>query len=225
MRSASRIPGSARIGPIEMTGFDGPTITVSAPAIAASASCVGAAAAAPRNSTSAIGPAARSRIMNSWNAPQRPRTLIQVRTGSSLIGSTVAGTPSATPHVVGDLRQRLARREPAGAGEAEAEIAVAEVEPDVLAELPHRLHHGEGVVAQAPAALVDPVGQPERDEVGIGGDVGAVDLDVVAGVGDHRELGAGHVQQAARELGAAGPAGEQDDRAAHPAQATFRAWC
>ena len=41
---------------------------------------------------------------------------------------------------------------------------------------------------EAPAALVDPVGQPERDEVRVGGDVGAVDLDVVAGVGDHDEV-------------------------------------
>ena len=57
------------------------------------------------------------------------------------------------------------------------------------------------------------VGEPERDEVGVGGDVAAVDLDVVAGVGDHGEVRAGHVEQAARELGAAGAAGEQDDRA------------
>ena len=33
-RSASRIPGSARIGPIEMTGFDGPITIASASAIA-----------------------------------------------------------------------------------------------------------------------------------------------------------------------------------------------
>ena len=49
-------------------------------------------------------------------------------------------------------------------------------------------------------------------EVRVGGDVGAVDLDVVAGVGDHDELGAGDVEQPARELGAAGAAGEDDDR-------------
>ena len=35
-RSASRIPGTARIGPIEITGLDGPTITARAPASAAS---------------------------------------------------------------------------------------------------------------------------------------------------------------------------------------------
>src|SRR4029079_6494356 len=49
----------------------------------------------------------------------------------------------------------------------------------------------------------DPVGQPERDEIGIGGDVAAVDLDVVAGVGDHGQLRADHVEQSARELRAA----------------------
>ncbi len=69
--------------------------------------------------------------------------------------------------------------------------------------------------AQPPAALVDPVGQPERHQVGIGRDVGAVDLDVVAGVGDHHQLvGADHVEHAAGELGAAGAAGEHHDRSA-----------
>ena len=42
--------------------------------------------------------------------------------------------------------------------------------------------------SQAPAALVDPVGQPVGDEVGVGRDVRAVDLDVVAGVGDHDQV-------------------------------------
>ena len=65
------------------------------------------------------------------------------------------------------------------------------------------------VAGQAPAALVDAVGEPERDQVGVGGDVGAVDLDVVGGVGDDGQL-VRLVEQAARELGAAGPAREQD---------------
>ena len=40
-RSASRIPGTARIGPIEITGFEGPITIASAPAIASSTSGVG----------------------------------------------------------------------------------------------------------------------------------------------------------------------------------------
>ena len=41
-RSASRIPGSSRIGPIEATGLDGPITIARAPAIAARTSGVGA---------------------------------------------------------------------------------------------------------------------------------------------------------------------------------------
>ena len=75
-----------------------------------------------------------------------------------------------------------------------------------------RVHDREGVVAQAPAALVDQIGEPEGDEVGVGGDVGAVDLDVIAGVGDHGQArGVDDVGHAPRELGAAGAAGENDD--------------
>ena len=57
-------------------------------------------------------------------------------------------------------------------------------------------------------AFVDLVRQPVRDEVGVGRDVDAVDLDVVAGVGDDRQL-ARHLQQAAGELGAARAAREE----------------
>jgi hypothetical protein len=67
-----------------------------------------------------------------------------------------------------------------------------------------------GVVAQAVAALVDLVGEPVRDQVRVGRDVDAVDLDVVAGVGDDDQV-VGLVQQAAGELGAARAAGEEDD--------------
>ena len=68
----------------------------------------------------------------------------------------------------------------------------------------------EGVAPQAPAALVDAVGQPERAQVGIGADVGAVGLDVVGRVGHHHELVADDVEHPAGELGAARPAGEDD---------------
>ena len=73
---------------------------------------------------------------------------------------------------------------------------------------------------QAPAALVDRVGEPERDQIGVGADVGAVDLDVVAGVGDDDEFGAELVQQAASQLRASGAPGEQDD-VCHSARARY----
>jgi hypothetical protein len=110
--------------------------------------------------------------------------------------------------------QPRALAEGAGPLESDRQVAVAEVEPHVDPEVAQPVHHLEGVVAQAPAALVDEVGQPERHQVGIGRDVGAVDLDVIAGVGDDDQIvGAHHVEHAACELCAAGAAGEHDDGA------------
>ena len=94
--SASRIPGTARIGAIDASGFDGPITIARAPAIAPSASGLGAACSAPRNSRPSTAPAACWRIMNSWNAHQPADALrTHVRTGSSVIGSTRARTPIA----------------------------------------------------------------------------------------------------------------------------------
>ena len=69
------------------------------------------------------------------------------------------------PQVVGGGGQRRAVRQPPRPRQADREVLVAEVEPHVLAERAQRLHHRERVVAQPPAALVDAVGEPERDEV------------------------------------------------------------
>ncbi len=62
---ASRIPGTERIGPIEITGFDGPTTIASAAASASRTSSVGAARSSPRTSTRSIGASDRSTIKNS----------------------------------------------------------------------------------------------------------------------------------------------------------------
>ena len=144
--------------------------------------------------------------MNSWNGHQRPPARTCVRTGSSVAGSTRARHAERAPRLVDRLGQPRALREPPRAPQAQREVAVAEVEPHVLAELAQPVHHVEGVAAQAPAALVDAVGEPERHEVRVGGDVAAVDLDVVARVGDHDEVLADLVEHPARELGAAGAA-------------------
>ena len=95
-RNASRIPGSERIGPIEITGLDGPITIASASAIAWSTASEGGARSSPRSSTLSTGPSPRSRIMNSWNGSLRPRAPTQVDTRSSLIGSTCAPTPIAS---------------------------------------------------------------------------------------------------------------------------------
>ena len=148
--------------------------------------------------------------MNSWKPCQPASLRTCVRTGSSHIGSTRAATPSARRSSSIASVSRAPSAQAARAAHAERQVAVAEVEPHVVAQLAQAVHHVERVAGQAPAALVDQVGEPERDEVGVGRDVGAVDLDVVAGVGDHGELVADDVEQPAGELGAAGTAGEQD---------------
>ena len=89
------MPGSPRIGPIEITGLDGPISTSSALASAASTAGLGGAASIPRSSTPSTGGSARSTIMYSWNGSARPAAVIHVVTGSSLIGSTGVSTPIA----------------------------------------------------------------------------------------------------------------------------------
>ena len=85
-----------------------------------------------------------------------------------------AGRSSAAPVRArrGRGRSTRVRRSGAGAGaqrpralEPDREIPVAEVEPDLDAELAQAVHHVERVAGEPPAALVDQVGEPERDEV------------------------------------------------------------
>ena len=103
--------------------------------------------------------------------------------------------PRLDPEAARDLRLRVglapARAHELGAVEAGGEVAVREAEPVRRAEVRHPLHHREGVVAEAPAALlVDFAREPVADQVGVGGDVDAERLDVVRRVGDDRQAGA-----------------------------------
>ena len=75
-----------------------------------------------------------SRIMYAWKSCQAPPARTRVRTGSSLAGSTRARHAVGAAQRVGAVRQPLARREPPRPRQAHREVAVAEVEPDVLAE-------------------------------------------------------------------------------------------
>ena len=208
---ASRTPGTARIGPIEMTGFDGPITIARARSIASSTSAVGRAARAWRNSTSSHRTGAAVADHELLQRPPAPGG--EHRRPDRLVGHRQHG--GRDPERGGEprlgCRLALALTEHPSPLQADREITVTEVEPDVDAELPQLIHRVEAVGCQAPAALVDPVGQPERDEVRVGGDVGAVDLDVVAGVGDHDEPLTDDVEHPAGELGAAGAAGQDHD--------------
>jgi hypothetical protein len=90
--SASATPSTASIGPMLVTGFDGPTTTGSASADRTAS----VAAASPRNSTdSTVGSPFRA-TQNSWKCITPSGVCISVASGSLLIGSTRQGTPSAS---------------------------------------------------------------------------------------------------------------------------------
>ena len=206
--SASVIPGIARIGPIEITGLDGPTMMARAVARAARTSRVGAAAPAPSKRMSSIGPVPR-RADHELLQAGLPAAGAHAGPDRHIRHREDAGVLDAERQ--GQLRQGLGERRALGeaprALQADGEIPVAEIEPDLLAEVAQAVHHVKGVAVQAPAPGVDAIGQPVGAEVGIGGDVGPVDLDVVAGVGDDHEVSTGLVAQAAGQLGAAGAPG------------------
>ena len=119
---------------------------------------------------------------------RRSAVRTRVRTGCSLIGST-RRLDAEGP---GDLGLRAgagaALVDEGAAVEAGREVAVGEVEPVGRAELDQAVEDGRRVPLQAAAlGLVDLPAEPVGDEVGVGGDVGAEDLDVVGGVGDDRQ--------------------------------------
>ena len=143
-----------------MTGLEGPITIARAAAIASSASGAGRAAATPSNSTPSTGAARASAY----------QVLLQRPPATGVANSRAHLVVAHREHAAGDaerlaqdaerLRQPRALGQPRRALHAHSEVAVAEVEPHVLAQLSQALHHLEGVVAQAPAALVDAVGQP-----------------------------------------------------------------
>ena len=74
-----------------------------------------------------------------------------MRTGSSVGGSTRAAHAERAPQLVERLGQPRALGQPPRPPQADREVAVAEVEPDVLAELPQRVHDRERVAARCPS--------------------------------------------------------------------------
>ncbi len=195
-----------------ITGLEGPTTIASASASAASTSGVGSAASIPSSSTPSTGGA----------AAVEDQVLLQ---GAPAGGGDDLGAdggvghrqhPGLDPEAAGDLRLGVGRAaavvEELAAVEAGGEVAVGEAEPAGGAEALQALEGVEAVVADAPAALgVDFAAEPVGDEVGVGGDVDPERLDVVAGVGDHRQVGADLLLHPGGQFGAAGAAGEKGD--------------
>ena len=145
------------------------------------------------------GPRLAPLIMNSWSGHHPSWASTRVRTGASLIGSTRARTPSAAASVAwASVSRRAAVQRLRARSHADREVAVAEVEPDSTPSSRRPSITWNVSPSQAPAAFVDQVRQPERDQVGVRRHVGAVDLDVVAGVGDHDQRRRGRRRRASR---------------------------
>ena len=174
-RTASRRPGSASSGPIEITGFDGPITTASAAAIASSVSAVGVAFCDP------------------LELDRLDRALTLVDDQELLQAATALRRGDEGPHRLlahrqhprcyaerpPDLRLRCGQRAALGHElspvDRGGEVEVGEAEPPRRAELDESFVDREAVVLEAPAALlVDRVGEPVRDEVGVDADVEAV---------------------------------------------------
>ena len=122
--------------------------------------------------------------------------------------------PSRRRQVRRDGRERLAVSQAAGALHMHGEVAVAEPEPGLAAELLERRHERPGLVAAAPAGLrIVETGQRIGQGVEVGSDMQAEMLEIIAGIGHHRETaGRQHARQAERQLGAADAARQRQHR-------------
>ena len=151
---ASRIPGTARIGPIEITGFEGPTITTSALGDRRQHLGGRARVGDPLELDASIGASPWSRIRNSCS-PRQPAG-VRTRVRTRLLAHRQDRARDAER--ARDLRlgggQGAALGDEVGPVEAGGEVAVGEPEPAGRAELLEALVDGEGVVADAPAALL-----------------------------------------------------------------------
>ena len=104
---------------------------------------------------------------------------------------------------------------PSRAFHVSREVAVAELKPGLAAERRERGHEAPGLVAPSPAALlIVEAGKHVHEGVEIGRDREAEMLEVVAGIGDHHEIGRGHhAAQAEHQLGATDATGKGDNEA------------
>ena len=119
----------------------------------------------------------------------------------------------------GDVGERVARAQHAGAHEVGGGVAVAEAEPvGVGAVRGELVAHGPGLARPAPAALgVDAAAEGVHAGVEIGADAQAVEPDVVADVDHGRDLDVGQRAHPEQETGPADAAHENGDFIRPPA--------
>ena len=211
--SASRSSRTARIGQTETYGLLGASRIRSASAIASSTPGAGRAASSPSKRTASTSSRCPRATNHSWNGNVPAGVSSQVRSRSSVAGSSRAATPSAVASRAVTAESGSPDAQRLCSHEMEPEITVAEREPVLAAERADRLERLPGLAAPPPAALlVREAGERVEDRVEIRRDVEAEHLDVVADVADHaRRSRACDIDHAADEARTAHASREDDD--------------
>ena len=193
--STSRMPGTARIGPIEITGFDGQITIVSAASSASSTPGRGPGrlrAVEANRDDRRLGPLADEPLLHRELLGVRRRRGDRdagARPRSSVIGSEREVEAPRRGDLGRHLGERRARAQPLGAEEVGREVLVAEPEPGRHVVAVERVERRERLAFEAPALLgVRRAGERVGDRVEIGGDVQPVELVVVAGVDDGDDI-------------------------------------
>ena len=217
--SSSRMPGTARIGPIETSGFDGAITTISALRSASITPGAGRADSSAHETHRRHGHV----VLASHEVLLEAELALAVDRESSLdliVGHGDEPQPeSPRPgDLGGDLGQRRSLGHAVRAIQVRGEVSVAEPEPrcarrrsqrpdvGIAIEGAHRL---PGLADESPARLrIDRAGQRVDHRVEVGTDAQPVHHDVVAGVDDGGDLCLGtHLHQPAEKAGRAHTAG------------------
>ena len=189
-RRASRTPPQARIGPIDVTGFDGPSRTASASRRAPITSGVAGGGAEDSHAMPRTATAPRCRTHHSWKWRRPSSVRTWVAYGSSAMGSTRTPMPSRSARGSGGLREGQAPAEEFAAEELDRTVAVADPDDLLFAEGPEGLVAREGVVRDPPPGLLVQKPRAEvEDRVHVGREMAAGDPAVLARVHDHGEFG------------------------------------
>jgi hypothetical protein len=187
--NASLMPGTARIGPTDVMGLDGHTITASAARMASTTPGGGASRIRARVAHLAhvhLGSIADEILLKVEPAigPEdaRPHRLIRHRQHGGLHAEPVRDR-------AGHLGQHPSLAEEARSVQMRGQIAIAEIEPRRFAKARHPTKGVKRLVGQPPAACeVDHAGERVADRVEVGRNVEPPDLRVVARVDDDGQI-------------------------------------
>ena len=217
------MPPVSSTGAIDTIGLEGQITMRSAVAKASATPGAASADSTPAKRTARTGTSWWRPTKYSWNPTSRcPVGVDHDYPGLDALvahGQDPDGHVPAASDLVGDRRQRRPFRQPGGAVEVGADIAIPQAEPteSPLAVGPQFAHGRPGLTDQAPPGVrVDHPGEGVGDRVEVGADVQSMHQRVVTGVHDGGDPGRiGYRRQAAEHPGCAHSAGQRHDHGAH----------